>query len=74
MDNLNILGSAKWIGIVSNLFIVLCFYFTLTFLQHLKADNKDQTEESKKGAVLCFAIALLVPVIYNIYISYQMMK
>lgn len=74
MDNLSMLSSAKWIGIVSKLFIVLCFYFTLTFLQYLKVDDKSQTEQAKKGAVLCLAIALLVPVIYNIYISYKMME
>lgn len=74
MDNLNILSSAGWIGIVSNVFIVLCFYFTLTFLQYLKVDDKSQTAQAKKGAVLCLAIALLVPLLYNIYISYQMMK
>lgn len=74
MENINILASARWIGIVSIIFIVLCFHFLLTFFQHLKADDKSKTEQAKKGAVLCLAIALLVPVIYNIYISYQMME
>lgn len=74
MEKLNVLGSVNWIGILSTIFIILCFYFSLTFFQHLKSDNERMINQSKLAAVICLAIALLVPTIYNLYIVNKMMQ
>ncbi|WP_203364666.1 hypothetical protein [Bacillus sp. REN10] len=74
MEGFNIFSPANWIGIVSTVFIILCFYFLLTFFQHLKSDNEREVNQSKLAAVICLAIALLVPAIFNLYIFNEMMK
>ncbi|WP_100404087.1 hypothetical protein [Bacillus sp. FJAT-42315] len=68
MEEVNVFGWANWIGILSTTFTILCFYFSLTFFQHLKSDNERMINQSKLAAVICLALALLVPAIYNLYI------
>ncbi|OZI10474.1 hypothetical protein CEW92_16720 [Bacillaceae bacterium SAS-127] len=74
MEKLNALASVNWIGILSTIFIILCFYFSLTFFQHLKSDNERMINQSKLAAVICLAIALLVPTLYNLYIFNKTMQ
>ncbi|PAQ15748.1 hypothetical protein CD798_05280 [Bacillaceae bacterium SAOS 7] len=74
MEEVDVFGSANWIGILSTIFVILCFYFSLTFFQHLKSDNERMINQSKLAAVICLAIALLVPAIYNLYIFNKMMQ
>ncbi|PUB10306.1 hypothetical protein [Paenisporosarcina sp. OV554] len=68
------LGAGNWIGIVTTTLIVLCFYFTLTFFEHLRKGDERITKQSKIVATTCIALALIVPVVYNIYIYNEMMK
>lgn len=68
------MGTGNWLGILSIVFIVLCFYFTLTFFQYLKQEDARLTKQSKLGAVICLAASLLIPAIYNFYIFFEMMK
>lgn len=68
------MGTGNWLGILSIVLIVLCFYFTLTFFQYLKQEDARLTKQSKFGAVFCLAASLLIPAIYNFYIFFEMMK
>lgn len=68
------MGTGNWLGILSIVFIVLCFYFTLTFFQYLKEEDARLTKQSKLGAVICLAVSLLIPAIYNLYIFFEMMR
>ena len=57
MEVIEILTSAIWIG---------CFYFTLMYFQHLKNGDDRLIKKSRRGAVICLAIALLSPGILNL--------
>ncbi|WP_277587150.1 hypothetical protein [Psychrobacillus antarcticus] len=70
----NLMGTGNWLGIFSTAFIILCFYFTLSFFQHLKQGDARLTRQSKLGAVICLAISLLIPAMYNLYMFNEMMK
>lgn len=75
MEEVKTFGNTfNWISIISTLFIPLCFYFTLTFFQHLKKDDERLIKQTKLAAVICLALALLVPAFYNLYMINQMMK
>lgn len=74
MSNLGILGPANWIGIVSIVLIILCFYFTLTFFEHLRKGDERISKQSKIAATICIALALLIPATYHFYIYIEMMK
>ena len=74
MENLNVFGSANWINILVMIFLVLCFYFTLMYFQYLKEDDDRLIKQSRLVAVICLAIALLVPAFYNLYIFTKMME
>ena len=72
MDNLNVVGSANWINILAMVFIVVCFYCTLMYFQYLKEGDDRLIKQSRLAAVICLAIALLVPAFYNFYIFTKM--
>ena len=74
MENLNVFGSANWINILAMIFLVLCFYFTLMYFQYLKENDDRLIKQSRLVAVICLAIALLVPAFYNFYIFTKMME
>ncbi len=74
MDNLSFVHTGNWVNIVASLIIVLCFYFTLTFFQHLKEGDERLIKQSKAAAVICLALALLIPIIYNFYFVSKMMN
>lgn len=52
----------------------LCFYFTLTFFQHLKTGDERLIRQSKVAAVICFLLCLLFPSIFSLYNYAAMMK
>lgn len=53
----------KLIGI-SALFMFFCFYFTLTFIETMiKGEDEHATGQRKIAALICFGIALIIPVI-----------
>lgn len=68
MEMINQFGTTIWLGLVSPVFLVITLYFTLTFFQQMKAGNQTAMVQSKLFAVICLAIALIVPVIFNIVI------
>ncbi|MEK3980458.1 hypothetical protein MKY37_15625 [Psychrobacillus sp. FSL K6-2836] len=70
----NFMGTGNWVGIFSMVFIILCFYFTLTFFQYLKQGDARLTRQSKFGAVICLGVGLLIPALYNLYIFNEMIK
>lgn len=74
MENTIFMGVGNWLGILSLILIVLCFYFSLSFFQYVKSGNERLSKQSKSVAVLCLALSLLIPAIFNIYVNYQMMK
>jgi hypothetical protein len=74
MSNINLMGTGSWLGILSTILMVLCFYFTLTFFQHLKLGDERLIKQSKLAAVFCLALGLLIPALYSLYIYNEMMK
>ena len=63
---------ANWIGILSNIFWILCFYSTLSFFQYLHNGDERLTKQFKLAAVVCLAVALLLPVSYSLLFYTQM--
>lgn len=60
-------GAGNWLGILSALLIILCFYFSLTFFQSLQSEDKRIIRQYKLAAVICLALGLLIPAFYNLY-------
>lgn len=52
----------NWTIILSVVFLCLCFYFTLSFIESIQDGEKRVVKQSKSAAVLCFAAAFLIPV------------
>jgi len=69
-----LMGTGNWLGILSIALIILCFYFTLTFFQHLKQGDARLVSQSKFGAIICLAASLLIPALYNLYMFNEMMN
>ena len=61
-------------GLISPIMFIGCFYFTLMYFQHLKSGDERLIKQSRLAAVVCLAIALLVPAAYNIYLLNEMMQ
>ena len=61
-------------GLISPIMFIGCFYFTLMYFQHLKNGDERLIKQSRLAAVVCLAIALLVPAIYNFYLINEMMQ
>ncbi|GKV57584.1 hypothetical protein NCCP2222_35310 [Sporosarcina sp. NCCP-2222] len=55
-----------WAGILSLILFILCFYFTLTFFQYVKAGDMRLAKQSKAAAVGCLALGLLIPAFYSL--------
>lgn len=53
-----------WLGLISIVFIILCFYFTLSFIENLHKDDERITKQSKRAAIICLGSALLIPVLF----------
>lgn len=60
--------------LLSPLLLVLCFYFTLTYLHHLKKDDDRAIKKAKWAAVLSLGLALVVPALYNVITFMIMMR
>ena len=71
---MTLFGVWNWLGILSTILIVLCFYFSLTFFQHLKIGDERLIKQAKFAAVLCLAMSILIPALHSLYIYNQMMK
>ncbi|GEL77402.1 hypothetical protein TMU01_16370 [Tenuibacillus multivorans] len=50
--------------IVSVLLTILCFYYTLTFIENLQKGDERVTNQSKMAAIICFALAFIIPAFY----------
>jgi len=74
MNDMNFMGAGNWIGMLSTVLIIICFYFTLTFFQHLRLNDERVVNQSKLAAVICLALGLLLPVLYGFYMYNQMMR
>lgn len=72
-ESMHGMNAGIWLTFVTPIFLVSALYFTLSFLQHLKVDNDRLMTQSKWGAVISLAIALIVPAIYQIVVYYQVM-
>ena len=67
-----LIGSSM--GIFTVLMLAFCLYFTLTYFEHLKQDDKRLLKQSKLLAVITLFLALGVPAVYRIYIYYLTMS
>lgn len=61
-------------GIFSVLMLSTCLYFILTYFEHLKQDNKRLIKQSKLFAILTLFLALGAPTIYQMYITFLIMR
>lgn len=57
-------------GIFTVLMLSAFLYFTLTYFEHLKQDDKRLIKQSKLFAVITLFLALGVPAIYQLYVYY----
>lgn len=55
---------ANWLGIISFVFIMFCFYFTLLFIENLHKGDERITKQSKLAAIICLGLAFFIPVLY----------
>ena len=69
-----LMGTGNWLGILSTILIILCFYFTLTFFQSLKSGDERIIRQYKLAAVISLALGLFIPAIYNLYMINKMMQ
>ncbi|WP_422124409.1 hypothetical protein DHX103_06195 [Planococcus sp. X10-3] len=60
------LETGKWLGILSAILLIVSIYFTFTFFEYLKSDEKRLQKQSKIAALVCVAAALLIPAFYNL--------
>lgn len=74
MSNVGMFGMGSWIGIVSALLFVASFYFALTFFEQLKSEDERVRKQSKIAALICLAVALLLPAVYQLYFVNEMMR
>lgn len=51
-----------------------CLYFTLTYFKHLKRDEERLIKQSKLFAILTLFLALAIPAIYDMYITFLVMR
>jgi len=73
-ESMHEMNAGIWLTFVTPIFLVSALYFTLSFFQYLKMDNDRLMTQSKWGAVISLAIALIVPAIYQIVVYYQVMN
>lgn len=68
------MNAGIWLTFVTPIFLVFTLYFALSFFQYLKNDNERSMTQSKWGAVISLAIALLIPAIYQLVVYYQVVN
>ena len=64
MSRMEVTKEGIGLSIILILFIVLCFYFTVTFFEALCKGDQRIIKQSKFAAIICMAIALIIGVIY----------
>jgi len=52
---------AIWLIVISIVLIIFSFYFTLSFIESLKAEDKRVTSQYKFTAITFLGLALLIP-------------
>ncbi|WP_226670308.1 hypothetical protein [Metabacillus litoralis] len=57
-----------WVGIISVLLIVVCFSYTLNFIENLHNGDKRIAKQSKIVAIICLGLALLIPFVYSLFV------
>ncbi|MEN2768638.1 hypothetical protein [Ornithinibacillus xuwenensis] len=45
------------------LFFILCFYYTLTFIENLHNEDKRVTKQAKYAAIVCLILAFIFLVV-----------
>lgn len=54
---------SQGIGLISVILFIFCFYFTLTFIEHIIKGDKRISKQSKIAAIICLALGLLFSLI-----------
>ncbi|MCP3026442.1 hypothetical protein [Halobacillus sp. A5] len=55
-----------WISFISILLIILCFSYTLNFIENLQKGDKRLANQSKMVAIICLGLALFIPFVYSL--------
>lgn len=63
--------SLGWIVFISIILIILCFSYTLSFIEYLKEGDKRVAKQSKIVAIVCLVLSLFIPFVY-ILIAYYL--
>lgn len=74
MSDMNLMGTAGWIEILPPILIIAGLYFTFTFFENLKGEDRRLTGQAKLTALICFGAALLIPALYKLYIYNEMFQ
>ncbi len=53
-----------WVSMISILLLILCFIFTLNFIENLQEGDKRIAKQSKIVAIICLALSLFIPIFY----------
>jgi len=72
MEGLSIWNTGIFTNTITFILIIFCFYYTLSFFQHLKGGDEKVIKKSKRAAVICLAIALALPALTNMYYLFLM--
>ncbi|MDC3418426.1 hypothetical protein [Aquibacillus salsiterrae] len=62
--------SLGWVGFISISLIILCFFYTLSFIENLQEGDKRIAVQSKIVAIVCLGLSLFIPFIF-ILIAYD---
>ncbi|WP_411955067.1 hypothetical protein ACKXGF_04680 [Alkalibacillus sp. S2W] len=55
-----------FIGVISITLLILCFSYTLHFVENLNKGDERIAKQSKKVAIVSLALALVIPFVYSL--------
>lgn len=77
MESLTYWNTGFFTTILTFIATIFCFYFTLSFFEHLKSGNENLMKKAKRAAVVSLAITLAIPALntlYNLFLMNQFME
>ncbi|MDQ0160772.1 hypothetical protein J2S77_002779 [Alkalibacillus salilacus] len=57
-----------FIGFISITLLILCFSYTLHFVENLHKGDERIVKQSKKVAIVSLALALVIPFVYSLIV------
>ncbi|NIK12550.1 hypothetical protein [Alkalibacillus almallahensis] len=57
-----------FIGFISIIVFILCFSYTLHFIESLQKGDERIAKQSKKVAIISLSLALVIPFVYSLIV------